>query len=131
MRVVTRAMRRQLERDNAKQPADLTPVPPSEWPPVTPPGLVEVWRSRDYLVQLVREPAGLRLSVNSTRVRPDGRWDDGLTWDELQAIKRQIGLGDCYAVEVYPPDRDVVNVANMRHLWILPEPLPIGWRRKG
>lgn len=33
------------------------------------------------------------------------------------------------AVEIYPAERDIVNVANMRHLWVLPERLPFGWRR--
>jgi hypothetical protein len=32
------------------------------------------------------------------------------------------------AVEVYPPAGDVVNVANMRHLWVLRDRLPFAWR---
>jgi len=69
----------------------------------------------------------LRASINRTTLRADGRWEENLTWDEMQEIKRQIGRGICYAVEVLPMDCDIVNVANMRHMWILPEPLPIGW----
>lgn len=52
---------------------------------------------------------------------------DGLTWDELQAIKRDVGFGDWHGLEIYPPDQQVVNVANIRHIWISPEPLWIGW----
>ena len=48
---------------------------------------------------------------------------------ELQDIKRQAGLGDYMAVEIYPKDRDIVNVANMRHLWVLRDPLQFGWRK--
>lgn len=44
-------------------------------------------------------------------------------------IKRQLGYGDFDAVEVYPKDNDVVNVANIRHLFILNEPLPFIWRK--
>lgn len=33
------------------------------------------------------------------------------------------------AGEVFPAESDVVNVANMRHLWLLREPPPFGWRR--
>ena len=33
------------------------------------------------------------------------------------------------AVEVFPADDQVVNVANMRHLWVLPEPLPFAWEK--
>ncbi len=128
MKIVTREMRRQLERDNAKRPAVLTPVPREQWPFNGDSTRTAVFLSREYLVQVFDEERGVqRVSANRTTARPDGRWDDGLTWDEMQEIKRQIGMGDMYAVEVYPRDRDVVNVANMRHLWVLPGPLPIGW----
>jgi hypothetical protein len=30
-------------------------------------------------------------------------------------------------VEIYPRDRDIVNIANMRHLWVMAEPLALGW----
>lgn len=129
MRVVTREMRRQLERDNAKRPALLAMVPCEQWPAAQhDPKRLEVWVSREYLVQVFAEGDGVeRISANRTTARPEGRWNDGLTWDEMQAIKRQIGRGDLYAVEIYPRDCDVVNVANMRHIWVLPEPLSIGW----
>lgn len=130
MRIVTREMRRQLERDNAKRPAVLTPVPREQWPLPISATRTAVLLSREYLVQVFDEGNGMqRISANRTTARPDGRWDDGLTWDEMQEIKRQIGMGDRYAIEVYPRDRDVVNVANMRHLWVLAEPLPIGWTK--
>jgi hypothetical protein len=91
-----------------------------------------VWRSRYYLAQLYRaercEGRGvLRLSVNRVTLGADGRWVDGLSWDELMRCKRETGHGELYAVEVYPRDRDIVNDANMRHLWLLSEPLPLGW----
>ena len=128
MRVVTRDMRRQLERDNAKRPPILTQIPSDKRPSGVDATRIEVWRSREFLVQVFIEEDGVqRISMNRTTARLDGRWDDALTWDEIQEIKRQIGRADNYAIEVYPRDRDVVNVANMRHLWVLPVPLSIGW----
>lgn len=130
--VTTREQRRQLERDNAKQPKRLTIVPRDEWPlaMLDAPDLLAVWRSRTFLVQKFKAPppALVRLSINRTTLSGD-RWADNITWDELQAVKNEIGFFAQDAVEVYPPMRDVVNVANIRHLWIMAEPLGFAWRR--
>lgn len=45
--------------------------------------------------------------------------DVPITWDELQAIKEWLFAGRI-ALEVYPPQSKVVDVANMRWLWVLP-----------
>lgn len=132
-RVITREMRRQLERDNAKLPTSLQPIPCDQWPCVQ--GMTKkpyaVLRSRFFLVQMFQEADGVsRISVGRTEIEAcSGRWKDGISWEELQDIKRQCGLGDYYAIEVYPKDLDTVNVANLRHLWVLREPLNIGWSR--
>jgi hypothetical protein len=42
-------------------------------------------------------------------------------------MKREIGLGQALAVEVYPRDKDIVNVANMQHLFMMPPDFRIGW----
>lgn len=124
----SRKQRLAVRKHNAKQPARLTVVPRHEWPDDAAADRIAVYRSRDYLVQVFEaDHDARRLSVNRTDLLPSGQWDDRLEWDELQAIKRQCGYGDRYAVEVFPRDRDIVNVANMRHLWVLPEPLPHGW----
>lgn len=119
------------------RPARLTRMPDEEirarWGdrPGDPP--VEVWVSQEFLVQVytIRAHEGqapaLRLSVCRTTAGTDGRWHDGITWDDLQRVKREIGRGDAYAIEVYPRDCDVVNVANMRHLWLFEQPLDAGW----
>lgn len=126
----TREQRRALERENAKRPLVLERLPEREWPPVNQPGLVEVWRSRNFLVQVFHESQGAtRLSVcRTTMNQSTGRWEDGISWDDLQRLKRECGRGQLDAVEVYPADRDVVNVANMRHLWVLNDPLSFAWR---
>jgi hypothetical protein len=114
-----------------KLPDKLTLLPAEDMPH-TDPSPVLVFQSNKYLVQVFQEdsfeyPHLKRLSICRVKLGKVGRWQDGLTWDELQEIKRQCGYGDWYGVEVYPRDCDVVNVANLRHLWVMPEPLHIGW----
>lgn len=124
-----RQQRRLLEKDNTKWARMLQPVPRSEWP-AHPRPPKEVWRSRDYLVQVYAEGAEIeRMSISSTTLQGE-RWADGITWDELMMLKRQCGRGDRDALEVYPADKDVVNVANMRHLWLPPEPVAFAWRKQ-
>jgi hypothetical protein len=127
----TRAQRRELAKNNAKLPRHLVFVEREFWSEAMLGSrtLQTVMRSREFLVQIFKEPSGLRLSVNRTTLGDNGRWLENITWDDLQDLKRQAGYGDAYAVEVYPPDEDVVNVASMRHLWIMEKPLPIGWRK--
>lgn len=93
-----------------------------------------VWESRKYLVQLFGEQPfqGIdtrRMTVSRVTLGDDGHWEENLQWEELQDIKREIGFGDWYGMEIYPRDSDVVNVANMRHIWLLATPLTIGWFR--
>ena len=125
----TRAQRRRLERDNLKYGDVLRKIPKSEWAGIAPDFCAEVWRSRDYLVQIYAAHYDMeRISVCRTVVT-DGRLEDGITWDTLQRLKRECGRGDRDAVEIYPADADIINVANMRHLWLMPEPLPFAWRK--
>lgn len=132
--VTTRAQRRELERQNAKQPSTLQVVPREEWPDrCRDATILRVLRSREFLVQVYAEPAPVmvRLSIHRTTIDAKaGRWTDGISWDELQRIKRECGYEEFDAVEVFPRDEDVVNVANMRHLWVMPVPVPFAWRSR-
>lgn len=90
-----------------------------------------VWRNNRFLVQAFDDGVGaLRLSICRSELDDKGNWRDGLTWDELQQIKNAVGFSDFDAVEVYPAEADVVNVANMRHLWVMTEQLKFAWRTK-
>lgn len=89
---------------------------------------VEVYLSTGFLVQVFNEDPYTRLSINRTSVNEEGMWDEHISWDEMMAIKIALGYDEKDAVEVYPPIKDVVYVANIRHLWIMPEPLPFAWR---
>ena len=99
-------------------------VPREAWPfmPQLETEALCVWRSKDYLAVLYRQlsDGNTRLTVNSVRRNGKGEWRDGITWDELQRVKQEC-LGDVWCMEVYPPEADVVNVSNMRHLWLLDE----------
>lgn len=124
----SRAQRRQMARENARQPATLTEVPRHLWPdPLA--AQLRVLRSREFLVQEfeAQAPAVVRLSINRVELAGD-RWVDGISWEELQRIKSECGYGQADAVEIYPPKDDEVNVANMRHLWVLRDPLSFAWR---
>jgi hypothetical protein len=46
------------------------------------------------------------------------------TWPEMQRIKDEIAGPEATAVEVYPPQAEIVDDADMYHLWVLPAPLP-------
>lgn len=127
-----RAAKKYLAQENAKWPAQLKDWPSEEWPSRGAPDVLRVLRSRHFLVQEFRTqaPAIVRLSVNRTALTSDGGWEQDITWEELQRLKREAGYGEFDAVEVFPPDADVVNVANMRHLWILPAgSLAFAWRK--
>lgn len=122
-RAVKRKSLAQLRRDNRKWPTALRKIPRDEWPPlrlgIRP--AIELWRSSRFAVQIFEEEGGFeRMSVNRTSVEGN-RWRDGITWDELQSLKRECNRGRRAAVEIFPPDDSLVDVANIRHLWVYPE----------
>lgn len=127
--MTNRTQRRLAKKCAASYPPRLTTVPRHQWPN-TPSSVprIAAWVSRDYLVQAFAEDGDVvRLSVNGVVPTADS-WADAITWDELMEIKRQCGYGDRVAVEIYPDDDNIVNVANMRHLWLLPEAPAFMWR---
>jgi hypothetical protein len=55
----------------------------------------------------------IHLSISSlSGIRP--------TWWEMQRIKNDIAGTNATAVEVYPPQNEVVDGADMFHIWVLP-----------
>ena len=112
-----RLRRKSLEKENAKRPDKLTLVARLDWPYDDDPSRIKVLISKKYAVQIFQEGQNvIRLSCNRTSLNQQNQFEDNLSWDELMEIKRQAGYGDQYAVEVYPEDRNIVNVANLRHL---------------
>lgn len=124
-------MRAFLARQNRLYPAHLVKIPEDDWPEdydqkqAKP---IEAWRSRDFLLQVIEDNGHLRLSVNRTVFDREGtNWDEGITWDDLMRLKAEAGFADRWAIEIFPPVVEVVNVANMRHLWLLDGPPPQAW----
>lgn len=129
------ARRKYLRNENAKFGKELQLVAEMPDMPGVDKGIspFKAYRSKDYLVQLYHVPGHpdmVRLSVNRTMITRGGDWEDGIPWEEIQRIKNGLGFGDRDAVEVYPPVGDEVNVANMRHIWVLSDRLPFPWRRQ-
>jgi hypothetical protein len=92
--------------------------------------LLRAWRNRTFLVQLYQDGSFERLSINRASIdAATDRWKDGISWDELMECKRAVGYGDRWCVEAYPPDAAVVNVANIRHLFVLDDPPIWAWNR--
>lgn len=95
----------------------------------TPNNLIKAYVSKKYFVQLYQEKnKPLRISIIKNKVNADLKWEDGLTWDEIQNIKNEIGFENNDCVEIYPAQQNVVNVANMRHIWVMNDPLPFSWK---
>lgn len=124
------AAKRELKAANKRYPTHLVEIDKENWPSLDNDTRFRVLRSRHFLVQVFDEGECLRMSVNKTDIDHDGGWKENVSWEQLQQLKRQAGYGNLYAVEVYPCDSDLVNVANMRHLWIMDKPLGIGWTRE-
>jgi hypothetical protein len=115
-----------LRRDNLSHPLHMVKIKLPPFPPI-----MEAWRSRNFLASVYQEENGVvRISINRTAIdHKTGHWVDGITWDEIQCIKSEMGHGDKFAVEIYPPDKDVVNVAAMRHIWLLDQAPAFAWVR--
>jgi hypothetical protein len=62
------------------------------------------------------------------RIRRDDKSEIRTTWNVMQGIKDRVLGQDVTAVEVYPARRDLVDEANIRHLWSIEE-LPFGLHR--
>jgi hypothetical protein len=75
----------------------------------------------------------VRLSIQRNAAHLDpGRIPEPFTWEELMAAKRQIGYGDRWAVEVFPPEEHVVEKAYMRHLFLVDyDRIPFAWTDGG
>ena len=119
-----------LHLENENQTERLSLLGVSEWPKNNrPENLREVWRSKTFMVQVFVDGGTERLSVIRSKLNRHGEWIDGITWDELQQLKHECGRGNKWAVEIFPPDDRIVNVANMRHLWILDGPPAYAWKK--
>lgn len=119
-------VRRQMQQENRLQSPTLKEMPFNRATEKDP---VRCWRSREFLVALYHDQGFDRLSINRAEIQNDGNWKEYITWDEIQRLKGEAGFGDRWAVECYPPQSEVVNVANMRHIFLLPQAPEYGWKK--
>ena len=98
--------------------------------------IIESWRSRKFVAVVYEINKNIeRISINRTDFNQNHtRWKDGISWDDIQKLKAECGRGHLEAVEVYPADKDIVNVANIRHIWVFKSgslhEQGIGWKKK-
>src|SRR5258708_3951983 len=109
-----------LQIENLKYPEALEMIPRKDWPPLSKLAEAnkpfEVWRSRTFFIMIYMDRGFERLSMLRTEFSDNtGRFSDGVSWDDMQRLKAECGRGSRWAVEVYPPDAEIVNVQNMRH----------------
>ena len=80
----------------------------------------QVHRNRVFAVLVRMDHSGaIHLAVsNLSGVRP--------TWPEMQRIKDDIAGPNVTAIEVYPPKAEVVDEADMFHIWVIRGKLPFG-----
>lgn len=66
----------------------------------------------------------LRVAVKHTAAKHLAQFDNPrmtkpITWDDMQAIKDHF-WPELIAIEVYPPQKCIVNHADLRWMWVLP-----------
>ncbi|MCW9041730.1 MAG: hypothetical protein OQK05_00180 [Pseudopelagicola sp.] len=69
----------------------------------------------------IRKVHGFRVFVDDRQGHLAVEHNGAITWDDLQAIKNDIWGAEARAIEVYPKQSQLVNSAQMRHLWRLGE----------
>jgi hypothetical protein len=126
-----REARRYLNKEALGYGPTLVEQPINQMPYQSGSAPLRAWRSRRFLVVLWLDANGFeRLTCQRAAMTKDGQWEDGITWDELMRLKREAGFGDRWAVEVYPEDAHVINVANMRHLWLVDGAPIFAWKAR-
>lgn len=91
-------------------------------------GLIDAWCNDRFAVQLFDTNGRQWLSI---RKHADG--SSPPTWAELQRIKNELIGPEREGVQVFPKVSDLVDEAEMYHLWLYPadEPCPFNFRDVG
>lgn len=84
-----------------------------------PHGVTRLWENGWFVVMLrpIPLPDGTRIDHVFVRNKPN---TPVRSWTDLMRIKRELFNADSLAVEVFPPDAEIIDEANLTHLWILP-----------
>lgn len=102
------------------QPLPILSLYPALW------NVTEVWKNNLYIVQVVSERTAWgqvdRLLVRRNDAQPIRSWSD------MQRIKNELRGPERVAIEVYPPESELVDSAHIYHLWVLPEGFSLPFR---
>jgi len=79
----------------------------------------EGYLNNRYSVQISDEATDWGLVVHLWIQRHDG--DMVRSWADMQRIKNELVGPQRVAVEVFPPVNELVDQANIAHLWVMPE----------
>jgi hypothetical protein len=79
----------------------------------------ESYLNNRYSVQISDEATDWGLVIHLWIQRHDG--DMVRSWADMQRIKNELVGPERVAVEVFPPVSELVDQANIAHLWVLPE----------
>lgn len=93
---------------------------------LAPAGLQAAYLNRFYSVQVFHQTAKDGLEMTHLMVR---RHDAQpiRTWKDLQRIKNELTDPTRVAVEVFPPQNELVDAANILHLWVFPQGVKLGF----
>lgn len=85
---------------------------------------VQVWNNATPLCDGTPWEGSKRVAIKHTRAKTRQNalkrgYSAPVEWDDMQAIKNHFWSGQI-GIEVFPPESDLVDVANMRWMWILP-----------
>ena len=97
-----------------------------------PSSIIEGWRDNHFAVWVSHEPSAWGVVTHLWIRRHTGEARRP-SWKEAQRIKDTIVGWERVAVEVFPRRVDIVDQANMYHLWVLPDGviLPFGLAEPG
>lgn len=91
--------------------------------------LRSVWKNNRYIVQIYARVTEAGEALQLACRRNDEEPIEG--WDDLQRMKNEIVGADRIAIEIYPAASNVIDQANMRHLFVLPEGQPAPFTIEG
>lgn len=92
----------------------------------TNPHMYAAYANRVFAVQMSLEPCSIGDVIHLWIMRAD---HEPILWRDGQRIKNELIGPERTAIEIYPPESQLVDSANMYHLFVLPEgyKLPVEW----
>jgi len=79
------------------------------------------WKERSSIgLQKIEKIDGFVVRFYADRIAIQSWNDLAISWEQLQAVKNKALGDDVIAIEIFPPESNVVNLRNTRHLWFSP-----------